>query len=190
MIAAERETVALRVAAFGSAVIVAPFGGRATRWRSSEGRASFFRVRRPEEIQVFVCRRSGAEFLALHRGPARGGYWHPAAGALEEGERAEQAAVRELGEEIGLDAAGRFWPVRYEYAYDAAGEPPERRAEWPPGTERIAVTGFIVEAPPDFEPTLDWEHDDYRWCSFNEAVALFYWPDVGEALEELWRRAG
>lgn len=105
-------------------------------------------------------------------------------------EDAEQAAMRELREELGLDATGRFWPVRYQYGYAAAEEPPERRAQWPPGTERIAVTGFIVEAPPDFEPSSNWEHDDYRWCSLDEAVALFYWPDVGEALEELWRRAG
>ncbi len=71
----------------------------------------------------------------------------------------------------------------------AAEEPPERQAQWPPGTEWIKVTGFIVEAPDDFEPTLNFEHDDYRWCDREEAVKLFQWPDVGEALEELWRRA-
>lgn len=147
-------------------------------------------VRRPEEIQVFVCRRSGEQFLALHRTPELGGYWHPASGALEPGEDAEQAAVRELREELELDAAGLLWPVRHEYGYAAAEEPPERRAQWPPGTEWIAVTAFIVEAPPDFEPTLNCEHDDYRWCSYEEAVALFHWPDVGDALEELWRKAG
>jgi dATP pyrophosphohydrolase len=145
-------------------------------------------VRRPEETQVFVCRRSGEEFLVLRRSPVQGGYWHPVSGALEEGEGAEQAALRELREEIAFDA-GRFWPVRYEYGYAAAEEPPERQAQWPPGTERIAVTGFIVEVPPDFEPTLNWEHNDYRWCSLEEAATLFHWPDVGEALEELWRRA-
>jgi dihydroneopterin triphosphate diphosphatase len=146
-------------------------------------------MRRPEEVQVFVCRRSGAEFLVLHRSSALGGYWHPASGALEEGEDADQAALRELREEIGLDAAGRFRSVRLEYSYAAAEEPLERQAQWPPGTERIAVTGFIVEAPADFEPTLNWEHDRYRWCRLDEAVALFHWPDVGAALEELWRRA-
>jgi 8-oxo-dGTP pyrophosphatase MutT (NUDIX family) len=146
-------------------------------------------VRRPEEVQVFVCRRSGDEFLVLHRSPECGGYWHPASGALENGEAPEDAALRELREEVELDAAGRFWPVRYEYGYAAAEEPPERRAQWPPGTERIAVTGFIVEAPPDFQPTLNWEHDDHRWCSLEGAIALFRWPDVGKALEELWRQA-
>ena len=145
-------------------------------------------MRRPEEIQVFVCRRSGGEFLVLHRSAELGGYWHPASGALEEGENAEEAALRELREEIAFDASGHFWPVRYEYGYDAAEEPPARRAEWPPGTERIAVTGFIAEAAADFEPTLNWEHDDYRWCSLDEALALFYWPDVAKALEELWRQ--
>src|SRR5438067_1481114 len=110
-------------------------------------------MRRPEEIQAFVCRRSGAafQFLVLHRSPVQGGYWHPAAGALEEGEDAEAAALRELREELALDATGRLWPQRYEYGYPAADDTPERRAQWPPGTERIAVTGFVVEVPPDFE---------------------------------------
>jgi 8-oxo-dGTP pyrophosphatase MutT (NUDIX family) len=138
---------------------------------------------------MFVCRRGGAEFLVLHRSTEWGSYWHPASGALEEGEGPEQAALRELQEELELDASGRFWPVRYEYGYPAAEEPPERQAQWPPGTEWIAVTGFIVEAPPKFEPTLNFENDAYRWCSLNDAVALFYWPDVGAALEELWRSA-
>lgn len=146
-------------------------------------------MRRPEEVQVFVCRRGGADFLALHRSPERGSYWHPASGGLERGEGPEEAALRELREELELDAADRLWPVRYEYGYPAAEEPPERQAQWPAGTEWIAVTGFIVEAPAEFEPTLNFEHDAYRWCSREEAAALFHWPDVGEALEELWRQA-
>ena len=125
----------------------------------------------------------------LHRSPEWGGYWHPASGGLEAGEGPDDAALRELREELELDASGRFWPVRYEYGYPTAEEPPERQAQWPPGMERIAVTGFIVEVPEDFEPTLNFQHDDYRWCSLDEAVALFRWPDVGEALKELWRQA-
>lgn len=144
-------------------------------------------MRRPEEVQVFVCRRSGAEFLVLHRTPPWA-YWHPASGALEEGESPEEAAIRELQEELALDATGRFWPVRYEYGYPAADEPRERQAQWPPGTEWITVTGYIVEASDDFEPTLNFEHDDYRWCSRDEAIALFRWSDVGEALKSLLRQ--
>jgi 8-oxo-dGTP pyrophosphatase MutT (NUDIX family) len=138
---------------------------------------------------MFVCRRGGEEFLVLRR-TAPWGYWHPASGALEAGEGPEAAALRELQEELALDASGRFWPVRYEYGYPAADEPPERRAQWPPATDWITVTAFIVEADADFEPTLNFEHDRYRWCSREEAVRLFRWPDVGEALQELWRRAG
>jgi len=146
-------------------------------------------MRRPEEVQVFICRGGGAEFLVLHRRPESGGYWHTAAGALEDGESPEEAALRELREELDLDGSGRFWPVCYRDSYPAANEPPERQAQWPAGTEAIARAGFIVEAPPTFEPTLNDEHDDYRWCNRDEAIALFHWPDVGEALEQLWRQA-
>jgi len=138
---------------------------------------------------MFVCRGAGAEFLVLHRSADRGGYWHPTSGALEDDEQPEDAALRELGEELDL-GTGRFWPVRYEYRYPAAEEPPERRAEWPPGTEWIAVTAFIVEAPFGFEPSLNFENDGYRWCTLEQAVELFHWPDVGKALTELLRLSG
>ena len=72
---------------------------------------------------MFVCRRGGEEFLVLHRRPPWV-YWHPASGALEEGESPKEAALRELQEELELDATGRLWPVRYEYGYPAAEEPP------------------------------------------------------------------
>jgi 8-oxo-dGTP pyrophosphatase MutT (NUDIX family) len=134
-----------------------------------------------------VRRGDGAEFLVLHRSPSLGGYWHPVSGGLEAGEDAEQAARRELEEELGL-AAAELRPERYEYGYPAAEEPLERQAAWPPGTTWIAVTGFLLDLPAGYEPTLNWEHDDYRWCGRADALALFHWPDVAEALEELLRR--
>jgi len=32
---------------------------------------------------------------------------------------------------------------------------------------------------------LDWEHDDYRWCSRAEAVELLYWPEPRNIVELL-----
>jgi 8-oxo-dGTP pyrophosphatase MutT (NUDIX family) len=37
--------------------------------------------------------------------PDRGGYWYPPGGRIEDGESPEEAARRELAEEVGLDVA-------------------------------------------------------------------------------------
>ena len=49
----------------------------------------------------------------------------------------------------------------------------------------IHVECFVAEAPPGWEPELDWEHDAYRWCLVAEAIELLYWPEPREVLEEL-----
>ena len=58
-----------------------------------------------------------------------------------------------------------------------------------PGTryvyDGVTVSCFQVEAPSGWEPTLDWEHDEARWCSRDEAEALLYWPEPREVLREL-----
>jgi dATP pyrophosphohydrolase len=125
-------------------------------------------VRRPEDAFVFV-RRCG-EFLVLHRSPEQGGYWHSVAGGLEADETAVHAAARELFEETGL---------RGEPA--GAGEP----WVYPAGTSEVVVTPFLVDAPPGWEPTLDGEHDDYRWCSPADACELFHWPEPVAELRRL-----
>ncbi len=133
-------------------------------------------------FEVFVVVRRGECYLVLHRSPRGGSYWHGVAGALEQGESYAQAAARELLEETGLVAE----PVEIAepYAYPLS-EQPEYRLVVPPGTTEIVVHAFLVEAPPEWEPELDWEHDEYRWCSREEAVELLYWPEPREVLRSL-----
>jgi lipoyl(octanoyl) transferase len=137
-------------------------------------------VRRPEEAFVFV--RRGSEFLVLHRSPEQGAYWHGVAGALEDGETAAEAAARELLEETTL--AARPVAVGEPYTYPVTEEP-ERVPLFPAGTREIVVTSFVVDAPPGWEPTLDWEHDGYRWCSPSAARALLRWPEPAALLARL-----
>ena len=132
-------------------------------------------MRRPEEVLVFV--RRGDEFLVLRRSPSRGGYWHSVAGALEEGESYEDAAARELLEETGLEATPVDAGRPFAYSMD---EEPEWRKYFQPGVEEIAVRTFVVDAPAGWEPELDFEHDEHRWCEAGEALELLYWPDVKE----------
>jgi 8-oxo-dGTP pyrophosphatase MutT (NUDIX family) len=121
-------------------------------------------VTRTHEVLIVVQR--GDEYLVVHRSPENGGYWHQIAGGVEEGESPSAAAVRELDEETGLDAD----PVSIAQAFEYDG---------------IHVDCFIAQAPPGWEPRLDWEHDDHRWLNASAAADLVYWPEPAAILRGL-----
>ena len=116
--------------------------------------------------EVLIVVRRAEEYLAVHRSRENGAYWHQIAGGVEEGETFADAAVRELREETGLEAAVRPLDAPFRY-------------------ESVHVESFIVDAPADWEPTLDWEHDEYRWLPREEAAALLFWPEPAAVLRSL-----
>jgi dATP pyrophosphohydrolase len=113
--------------------------------------------------EVLIVVRRGANYLAVHRSPDQGGYWHCIAGGVEEGESPAAAAVRELREETGLTAPADPNDAAFEYA-------------------GVHVDCFLAEAPADWEPELDWEHDDYRWLGAAAAADLMHWPEPSAVL--------
>ena len=142
-------------------------------------------VRSGAEASVFVTRRNGSEVLVLHRSPRQGGYWHVVAGGVEPGETALEAAERELQEETGLVAKVTAGTEVTEYVYPLTEEPAERRQQYDPSVVEVKVTCFQAEAPDGWEPRLDWEHDDYRWCDPIQAVDTLRWPETVQALLQL-----
>ena len=119
---------------------------------------------RTQEVLIVV--RRGDDFLVVHRSPENDAYWHQIAGGVEDGETFAEAAVRELREETGLEAAVQPLDAPFRY-------------------ESVHVESFIVDAPTDWEPTLDWEHDEYCWLPREEAAGLLFWPEPAALLRSL-----
>jgi 8-oxo-dGTP pyrophosphatase MutT (NUDIX family) len=135
-------------------------------------------MRGADEV-VVVVRRDG-RFLVLKRVPERLGYWSLVAGGVEPGETPLAAARRELREETGLDTD--VSELRVELSYSLLDDPPEVRARYAPGVETITVHAFVTRVPSGWEPVLDEEHDEYRWCDEEEAVGLFVYETPREAV--------
>ena len=117
-------------------------------------------------------------YLVFHRVSDR--VWNVCAGQIEDGETYSDGAARELLEETGLVA-----PLR-----DLAGPQPYEVQEryrhlYAPGEYTVMVASYAVEAPTGWEPTLNDEHDEYRWCSLDEALDLLHWPEVKAGLRLL-----
>ena len=119
---------------------------------------------RTQEVLIVV--RRGDDFLVVHRSPENDAYWHQIAGGVEDGETFAEAAARELREATGLEATVRSLDAPFRYL-------------------SIHVESFIVDAPASWEPTLDWEHDDYRWLPREEAAALLFYPEPAALLRSL-----
>ena len=100
------------------------------------------------------------EVLLLKRTQTLAGEWCQVAGKIENGETAWQAALRELEEETGLKPEKLYSADINEQFYEA---------------DRDAITVapvFVALVDKDAEITLNHEHSEYCWVSFDEAVNL------------------
>jgi dihydroneopterin triphosphate diphosphatase len=137
------------------------------------------------EIAVFVVRSSDGRVLLVHRSPQQGGYWHVVAGGVEPGETAAEAAERELQEETGLVAGLTAGFDVVEHVDSRTKEPAGRARLHDPDVVQVAVTCFVAYVPRGWEPKLDREHDQHRWCDPDEAVDALRWPGTAGALRQL-----
>jgi dihydroneopterin triphosphate diphosphatase len=123
------------------------------------------------------------KLLMMRRIRSRGGFWQGITGAPLPHERDDEAAIREVQEETGFDVTRELirLGVEYEYAITPAVG---RSRGYHPETRAIHVASFAAEITRDLDPILDPnEHDEFVWCSYEQAHALLDWPTERDALE-------
>ena len=109
--------------------------------------------------------------LTLRRGPNTRctGAWEIVHGRIESGERAEQAAVREVFEETGLTIM-RLYSITVNSFYLHQT-----------GTVQLAlVFAAVVESASTVQPGV--EHDAFAWHSMADAAQVLAWPRERESL--------
>lgn len=111
---------------------------------------------------IFVCndtnrclllRRSNSDPKDYYRG-----YWSILTGHMDEGELPYQSMGRETSEEIGIDGNNFKFNKCNTYGSD--------------GNKKFHLYYSVV--PKEFEPKLDKENMDYRWCSLDEIPRPIY----------------
>lgn len=153
---------------------------------------------RTDIVDVYIFRRRGdgmVEFLLLERAsePLKG-TWQPVMGHIERGERAVEAALRELREEVGLSrddaAALGVWALEQTYPY------------FVPEIDCIVLSPrFAVEVSAEWRPRINAEHGGTKWVAVaaeataeSAELSVFCWPGqkaaVGEILREVVRGGG
>lgn len=134
-------------------------------------------VERSAGIIFFRNTPEGRRYLIVRSArdiPDRPEFWDIPKGRLEKGEtRGIDAAVREAKEETGIDNFSVIPEFKYTARYFT-------RREGKPIPKFVAV--FLAEAHDD-QVRLSWEHDAYRWVSYEEAMAMKPFTTMKPALK-------
>jgi lipoyl(octanoyl) transferase len=140
---------------------------------------------RPDLVECWVFRvppSGDPEYLLIRRSDDRifPGIWQPITGGIEPGETVPAAAIRELGEEVGL--AGR--DVEALYDLDQVGSFFDEALD-------AVVTSVIFAARvrPSAAARLSHEHVDLAWVGAEEALGRSVWPVYRDSVALIERLA-
>jgi len=125
-------------------------------------------------IDAYVYRKtmSGVEFLILKRAKTKiyEHLWQGVAGKIEKGEKAWEAAIRELREETSLTPLKIFIADHVSSFYEEHGD----RLNFVP------VFGIEVDSQ---EVVLSEEHCDFRWVKLDVALSYLVWKGQKKGIQ-------
>ena len=132
------------------------------------------------QIWIHALTPSGPRFLLLKTQPARGAFWQPVTGGVEEGEDVESAALREAIEETGF---------HFRSGPEAIGVP----FEFEKHGRKFQEHAFLIEAVADGavlpSPRLDpHEHQEFRWVDAATAAEMTHYESNREVLKQVFSR--
>jgi type II secretory ATPase GspE/PulE/Tfp pilus assembly ATPase PilB-like protein/8-oxo-dGTP pyrophosphatase MutT (NUDIX family) len=132
----------------------------------------------PGVVEVYVIRHNAGDWrvLVLQRAAdaIRPGSWETVYGKIDAGERPEQAAIRELREETGLDV-NTLYNVTVSSFFLHASQ-----------TIQMAIV-FAAFVESGSEVTLSDEHQQFEWLSVNDACERYTWPREAHSLRDAHR---
>ncbi len=117
------------------------------------------RMELPIKVQGVMYSKSKdkLEYLIIKRCEADGGFWQGVTGTLEEGETLNDCLIREIKEELGITKIKNISSLK-------------QTLQWAKKTGfMITEYVFAVKLDKRVKVTLSEEHDEYKWCGFNEA---------------------
>lgn len=113
-------------------------------------------------VSVVVLRKaaSGYELLLVRRNHTLVGEWCQIAGKIEAGEKAWEAALREVREETGLSCNQLYSADICEQFYEA-------------DRDSISILPvFVGFVDADAQVVINEEHSEFRWVSFEAALTM------------------
>jgi len=140
---------------------------------------------KPENVHVFLYRKNNENDFeyAIFQRADNFEWWQGISGGVEEGETAEQAALRESFEEAGT-------PLNISiHRLDTISYIPSNIFSdhlWDKDILMIPMFHFAI--PFDGEIALSYEHKVVKWLKYDEAEKNVYFHDTKNALWELNQR--
>ncbi len=129
-------------------------------------------------VEVHVFRRTGGslEFLLLRRGEKEiyPGLWQMVTGKIKPGEKAYEAALREVKEETGLIPL-KFWAA------------PKVNQFYQADKDAVYIVPVFAAEVSEAEVLTGEEHDGYKWLSSAEAGSVLPWDEQRKALDIIER---
>ncbi|OIO18672.1 MAG: hypothetical protein AUJ23_03235 [Candidatus Magasanikbacteria bacterium CG1_02_32_51] len=127
------------------------------------------------EIIVYKIKNNQPLFLLLKRIESRGEFWQPITGGANDDETLEDAAKRELMEETQIKNYLNFINKVHYFEFDIEIH------------GRIKEYVFAVEVNKKTEVVLSDEHEEKKWCDFEEALRLLKYENNRESFRKVFK---
>ena len=126
------------------------------------------------EIIVYKMVDNQPLFLLLKRIESRGGFWQPITGGANDNETLQAAAKRELYEETQIKDYLNFFEDVYYFEFDIEIH------------SRIKEYVFAVEIDTNTDAILSDEHEEKKWCNFEEALKLLKYENNKDGFRKVF----